>query len=912
MLSVSSTQESVPTVSAGTSIYHADIVVVDDVPANVKLLRYMLEQVGYRHVQGFTDPLEALRRFRDQVPDLVLLDMRMPVMDGGQLLERLRGISRPEEYLAVLVITAQTDRETRLRALEAGAKDFVTKPFDQEEVLRRIRNLLETRLLHKRMEQQLTTLRQVEAQLRDNEQRFDLAMQASAEGLWDWNTRTGKLYMSPRWKAILGYGDDELEGTLEDWTSRVHPEDLTQAMSDLEAYMDGQLDNYDKTIRVRHRNGEYRWIKNRWIAVRDADGMAVRIVGTADDVSEDVRLRRELDERGRENRQLALVARYTHNAVVVTDAAGLVQWVNPGFEHLTGYSLEETVGRVPGVKLQGPETDPRSIALMHKRIRAREPVQVDVVNYHKSGRPYWVSLDIQPVLDAQGELLNFIAIETDIDERVATQRELEQARTKAEAANKAKSEFLANMSHEIRTPLTAIIGFAEASLDGTQGAENLAESLRAIVDNGRHLRSLIDDILDLSKIEADRLELETTQVNLLELFGGCNSAIRSQAAAKGLGLEFHYMPPLPRTIRTDQTRLKQILYNLYSNAIKFTEQGEVRMVLSCEPEKQQLMCTVFDPGIGMTLEQQARVFEPFVQADASTTRRFGGTGLGLSISRRLAQRLGGDIQVASETGVGSIFIVTVDTGPLDDVELLRDVSILPGELASATARAQVPRVSGRILLAEDNPYNQQLISLYAAKTGAEVEVVENGEQAVEQALTGNFDLILMDLQMPVMGGLEAVQLLRMTLYEGPIVALTAHSMNGDRDKALDAGCSDFLTKPVDWQALYKVIATYLPMTETDSDASIAPEDPELSELIGRFVASLPGTLKEMEQAVEQGDFQRLSSLAHQLKGVAGGLGHPELGSAGADLEKAARDQESQHIPSLLAQLRACVANVRTR
>ncbi|MCB1926135.1 MAG: response regulator [Gammaproteobacteria bacterium] len=738
------------------SLRESRILVFERSSADGQSMLALLQGADYANAQGCSDPHAAADIYAQQPVHLVLLEL--DDVDGLQVLERLKAATPADDYLSVLVVTGNVDRELRLRALQAGAGDVLTKPFDREELLYRVRNLLRTHVLHARLAEQIALDRQTEARLRDSEERFKLAMRAADEGIWDWNIRTGSVFMSPRWKALLGYRDDELPSTLEAWTSRVHPEDLSQAMADLEAYMDGNLSTYDKSIRVRHRDGDYRWIKNRWMAVRDESGLAARIVGTADDITEDVHLRDEL----------------------------------------------------------------------------------------------------------------------------------EHARQRAEMANRAKSEFLANMSHEIRTPLTAIIGFAEAGMDQTQqSSAERSEGLRAIIDNGRHLRSLIDDILDISKIEADRLEIEAVTVNLVDMISSCHSGVRAPADAKGLVFEVHLMPPLPRTIETDPTRLKQILYNLCNNAVKFTEKGSVRLIVSCDPPLEHLVFTVVDQGIGMTPEQLERVFEPFVQADTSTTRQFGGTGLGLSISRRLAQRLGGEIEVVSEPGVGSVFVLTTATGPLPEDNLVRDPGALAPEPCQATSSTEIPSVSGHILLAEDNPYNQKLIGMYTRKTGAEVTVVENGEQAVEEALCGNYDLILMDLQMPVMGGLEAVEMLRQTLYEGPIVALTAHSMIGDREKVLNAGCTDFLTKPVDWQALFKVIAQYLPVaSERRSASDDAADDDALRVLVVRFVNQLPSTLQDVIGAADAGDWDTVRSLAHQLKGVAGGLGFPQLTDLGAEIERA--------------------------
>jgi PAS domain S-box-containing protein len=755
------------------SLFDARILVVDDEPANVKLLLRLLQQAGYRNVHGLTEPEAVIPHLLANGVDLLLLDMRMPGMDGVQLMQRLKALEGTDDHLAVLVLTAQIDRATRLHALEAGAGDFVTKPFDRDELLLRIRNQIHAHSLHTRLARQLAAHQEIENKRRDSDERFQLATEAANEGVWDWSIRTGEVYMSPRWKALLGYRDEELPNTLESWTTRVHPEDLSQAMADLEAYMDGKLSSYNKSIRVRHRDGRYRWINNCWMAVRDENGMAVRIVGTADDISEDVRLREEL----------------------------------------------------------------------------------------------------------------------------------EQARRRAEAANRAKSEFLANMSHEIRTPLTAIIGFAEASAAGFQDEAERDEALRAIIDNGRHLYALINDILDLSKIEAERIEIEKVQVNLLEMRSDCYNAVHNQARNKGLGLNIHCLPPIPRFVLTDLTRIKQVLYNLCNNAIKFTDEGDVRVLVSCEPEAGRLVFTIFDTGIGMTPEQQASVFEPFVQADVSTTRRFGGTGLGLSISRRLARYLGGDIQVMSEPGLGSAFVFTMDCGPLDNVELVHDPADLPRSQRGEEVSEWIPSVKGRILLAEDNLYNQRLISLYVCKTGAELDIVGDGEAAVEQALSSDYDLLLMDLQMPRLGGLEAASLLRQTLYEGPIVALTAHSMAGDRDQAMVAGFSDFLTKPIDWQALYQVIAEHLAVAGSNGQTGEAEaDDPQLRALAKRFIDELLPDIDKMKQSAAVGDWQSVRSQAHQIKGVAGALGYPQLTLLGADIEQRIVSEDYTQVPALLTQL----------
>jgi signal transduction histidine kinase len=395
-----------------------------------------------------------------------------------------------------------------------------------------------------------------------------------------------------------------------------------------------------------------------------------------------------------------------------------------------------------------------------------------------------------------------------------TNEALKEANLAAEAATRAKSEFLANMSHEIRTPMTAILGYAELLRDPQLGSRERLEHLETIRRNGAHLLDVINDILDLSKIEAGRMTLERVACSPCALLTEVASTMRVRAKQKQLVFEVVYKGPIPEHIQSDPTRLRQILLNLAGNAVKFTRQGGVRIEVQLVRAAQAdplLEIAVVDTGIGMSPEQQAHLFHAFTQGDSSTTRRFGGTGLGLVISRRLALMLGGDIVVRSEAGQGSTFLLTLQTGSLAGVNLL----INPSEAIRIAAgdpqrpAADPAPLHGRILLAEDGRDNQLLISFYLRKAGAEVVLADNGKVACELALRSRregqpFDLVLMDMQMPVLDGYEAASELRGAGWEGPIVALTAHAMAGDRDKCIASGCNDYATKPVDREVLIEL------------------------------------------------------------------------------------------------------------
>ncbi len=399
---------------------------------------------------------------------------------------------------------------------------------------------------------------------------------------------------------------------------------------------------------------------------------------------------------------------------------------------------------------------------------------------------------------------------------------LEESHRAVETANQAKSQFLANMSHEIRTPMTAILGFSDILLSNLVERENI-ESARTVKENGKYLLNLINDILDLSKIEAGKCALERIECSTCRIVSEVAALLNVRAKAKGLPLELQFDGPIPETIQSDPTRLRQVLINIAGNAIKFTETGSVKIVtrlLNEVGEEPKLQFRVVDTGIGIAADQLETIFQPFTQADGSTTRNFGGTGLGLSISKRLVELLGGEMSISSTLGVGSTFTATISTGPLDDVPLTQNALATsgddmngPGDATAAPETAHTPLKNRRILLTEDGPDNQRLISFILRKAGAEVELADNGQIGLElitaSQLEGRpFDVILMDMQMPVLDGYSAVRQLRDDGYSGPIIALTAHAMSTDREKCLNAGCDSYATKPIAPKALVELVSSY--------------------------------------------------------------------------------------------------------
>jgi len=395
--------------------------------------------------------------------------------------------------------------------------------------------------------------------------------------------------------------------------------------------------------------------------------------------------------------------------------------------------------------------------------------------------------------------------------------ELVAAKRQAELASNAKSLFLSNMSHEIRTPMASILGYSETLLDETQTREERDEAIQVVLNNGQRLMKLISDILDLVKLEVGELELQREPFSPMGVIRDAKVLLQSRAKDKGLDLELEFPTPLPKQIEGDAFRVKQVLLNLMSNAIKFTDTGHVKLRVAAERsitgKVASLLLTVSDSGIGIERETLAKLFRPFEQADATASRRFGGTGLGLTISRRLIQLMGGELTVQSCPGEGTCFTLQIPFADTDEQEWLEDpqVEFLVPAAPALEKKSELPRLDCRILFAEDNATNARLVASLLRKQGATVTVVEDGNEAVIAAnsaqLNGEpFDVVLMDIQMPVMDGYTATEELRQRGFDLPIIALTANSVSEDRQRCLKSGFTDFASKPVDRQQLIELVS----------------------------------------------------------------------------------------------------------
>ncbi|MCI5066560.1 PAS domain S-box protein [bacterium] len=541
-------------------------------------------------------------------------------------------------------------------------------------------------------------------------------------------------------------------------------------------------------------------------SIRDPEGNITGYLGLAADITERVRLR-------------GLVAENETRLRLTTESAGIGIWdldlesgkmvFNHQWSRMLGYDFAEISRDISLIEaLCHPEDRDHFLStFVDPENHQEETLRSEYRLKAKDGSWLWC-LGLGKVVerDERGEPKRIVGIQLDISESKQAQKELLEAKAEAESATEAKAAFLANMSHEIRTPLTAILGYSEQLLDDDISPEERREHINTIVESGEHLLELVNDVLDYSKLEAEMFSITTQKESLFELVSLVRKSFLQRAKKKGIHFETIIATPLPEFIRTDALRLKQILINLVGNALKFTSSGSVTVKVFFAEKKRELIFHVIDTGIGLSKESIPKLFELFSQADNTTTKQFGGTGLGLAISRKLARLLGGDITVTSEPKVGSTFTLTL---PIDEESATALVTEPPEKSETRIEPDVMEQISGKVLIVEDVAVNQKLFATILQKSGLEVEIADNGQIGVEKALKDTFQLVLMDMQMPVMDGYTATQELRNKRYTVPIIGCTADTSTGSRTRCLKAGCDDILMKPFTKSSLNEIISRYI-------------------------------------------------------------------------------------------------------
>jgi PAS domain S-box-containing protein len=617
-------------------------------------------------------------------------------------------------------------------------------------------------------------------------------------------------------------------------------------------------------------------------------------------------------------------------SVVLANEA-LVKLVGRSNEQLMGTSIDTLAWRDAGGRPLAATGRPWALALQEGQVQ--RDVHLKLADAQGLERSFIVNCS--PVLNAGGRAGGALVSLEDITQLEQSKLALQDAKEEADAANRAKSEFLANMSHEIRTPMNAILGFTELLRRGYgKSGQESDRYLATIHQSGRHLLALINDILDLSKVEAGQLTVERVPAAAHEVVRGAVTELDPKAREKGIALLLDVEGRLPAQVETDPGRLRQVVLNLLSNAVKFTEQGAVRVRLACTDGRYTV--EVADSGIGIAADRIESMFDPFTQADASITRRFGGTGLGLAISRRLARALGGDLTATSTLGVGTRMLFSFDPGPLAQARwLTADEALADAVAQAAPAARQRWRIPpSRVLVVDDGPENRELVALVLADHGLWIEEAENGQAALDLLARASFDLVLMDMQMPVLDGFEATRRLRARGDKTPVMALTANAMKGYDEEVLAAGCTAYLTKPVDIDRLVAAVAGLLGGMPADAAAPAAPAqtvaaapaipsaeaaapirsrhagNARLVPIVRKFAARLAEQLQAARQAMAAGDFDALAKVAHALAGSAGTVGYDDFTEPARELESEAHAGNAGRAAELLARIEQMAGRVQ--
>lgn len=678
----------------------------------------------------------------------------------------------------------------------------------------------------------------------------------------------------------LGRGSGEYKNFGENLIEEItHPDDREFAYKHFDDFMhikDGEVIEFEQ--RVKDEMGNWVWYFIReTVFKRKPNGKPAQILGVAVDITERKITEEELEK-------LSIVADQTDSGVVISDAEGKTEWVNNAFVEITGYTLEELKGKRPSEVLVGPDTNRESIDYMFKKQDEHEAFAVEVLNYRKDGKPIWFSITNTPVMKDGKFAGKYIEIAIDITEKKETEFQLIKAKETAERSAKIKEEFLANMSHEIRTPMNSVIGFAdiliETVLTGSQ--RKYVESIHTA---GQNLKVILDDILSFSKMEAGKLTVVNKEFNLHSLIIDLTNLFSQKAEEKHIQLGFAINSSVPEYVIADDIRLGQVLNNLVSNAIKFTEQGKVDIaveVIAKDKKQVQIEFRVSDTGIGIPKNKLSKVFESFTQAKTDTTRKYGGTGLGLTIAKRLVELMGGNISVKSKVGEGTVFTVNLP------IQVSTKVKAHSKNLETMV-RKKLPDLTGyKILLCEDNMLNQRLASeILVRLANAELDIANDGKVGLEKLKNGNYDIVLMDLHMPEMDGIDTAKKIRQLKDEKkdvPIIAMTADAMEKERKRCFAVGMNDYISKPFKKEELLeKIIHHATPSGSAEKkegklyDLSnlydVASGDEEfVKEMAKTFIRNMPVDLDILEGFLKKNKLEDAAKQGHKLKSSLGLIG----------------------------------------
>jgi len=692
--------------------------------------------------------------------------------------------------------------------------------------------------------------------------------------------------LNPSWEHVLGYSVDEL--TSLPFLEFVHPDDRAATTAEFQGLVTGHS-TISFENRYRAKNGIYRWML--WNATPFPEQRL--IYASARDITE----RKYAEETL--NRFFTL----SPDMLSIAGYDGYRKVVNPAWERILGFSAAE-LKAAPFVEFIHPDDRASAMAQHQKMLADGCMISFEARYRTKDGSYRWMQWNATPFPEQR----LIYAAGRDITERKEAEEKIQRLKEEADAANRAKSEFLARMSHEIRTPLNVVIGTGDL-LERTPLNTEQRQYVRVFQNAANNLLAVINDILDLAKVESGHLALEERDFDLAELMDSVAEVMSVRAQQKGISLICNIAPQTPPWVKGDPERLRQVLLNLIGNAIKFTEKGQV--LLHAEPDRGNSAAGAFqfsvaDSGIGIPPEKLDAIFEAFTQADASITRAYGGTGLGLAIAKRLVELMHGRIWAESSPGIGATFYFTAQFGIAPAEEAVSPES-------QVRPLAMAPDFLGalRILIVDDSEENRFLIREYLKDLGCQLDFAENGRIAVEKSCTNPYDLVLMDLRMPVMDGYDATRLIRRWEAEQgrmltPIIALTASALDAELQKAIDAGCTASLRKPIRLLTLLEAIRKHALRPASSAAAPpekvVVPADARLRAVIPAYLDNRREDVRAMLAALETLDYKTIGELGHKMSGTGGSYGFPQITEIGAAIQQAAKEQNTREIRSCVAEL----------
>ncbi|MEK6659342.1 MAG: PAS domain S-box protein [Campylobacterota bacterium] len=866
--------------------------------------------VIFRDISEFIKKEKELKRseslFRmlfEFLPDPVVItdpQTKLPYMFNKAAHELLGYSTEEFEKLSIKDYEAIEDLQEIQKHIETifsnGAGTFETKHRTKDGTLLDIAVSVQIIYLKEKpyllsVHRDITQTKKYERDLRFQKQRLNAIIEGTNIGTWEWDIQLGSMIYNERWAEIIGYTLEELFPTsIDTWIENTHPDDLIESKKALERHFNGETDYYECEIRMRHKKGHWVWILDKGkVSEWSDDGKPLIISGTHQDIT----ARKLAEEALTTERDL-----FSSGPVITIEWEVSQNWpiryVSKNVTAILGYTSEEmTDESFLYTNLLHPEDLDKNLKEVIDNIRNH--IDTYEQSYRlklKDGSYRWFYDFTRVVRDKNSNA-------TSIHGYLFDQTQLKKAQEQAEKANIAKSEFLANMSHEIRTPMNAILGLSELMLDTNMDAKQ-EDYLYKINGSSKMLLGIINDILDYSKIEANKLELEHKEFDLGNVLSQLKVLFMQSATVKGLELLFELKNSVPKMIVGDELRINQVLVNLLSNALKFTAKGSV--TVSIELKKREefgavIGFSVSDTGVGIKNEQISNLFTPFSQADNSITRKYGGTGLGLSISTKLVEAMGGKLSANSKLGISSTFSfdIKVDIRSWEDNEL--KISDDLNKTISNKSQSYPDLSYINVLLVEDNDINQEIALAILKRVKVNTEVANNGKEAVTLFLSkpNHFNIILMDLQMPIMSGYEAATIIREHDKTIPIIALTAAAMVEDREKVLRAGMNDHLAKPIDSDEMLQTVAKWCAVSIAQSKEQNSAEEDDtvfdmeyalgivnsnqelLNKILSRFLIELESDFNNLPELISQ-DEPSAKALIHALKGVSGNIGAKALAS----------------------------------